>query len=228
MARVPAKQRANRAPTKAQKAPTKATAAAKPAPPAPNTKPPPTPQRLPHWLNKAQMAASLGISTQAFEKWGVPQAAAIGREVFFTVDDVLANRLALIDKRHRDALAALQAEAVGDDEVNAELEKALLTRAQRVGQEIKNAERQRELAPVALIEWTLAKVGGQIAAILESVPLKVKRVLPKLTATEVEHIKREVVKAQNVAAGIVVDLDEYYERNPNGDHEVGEAGAENT
>nr|WP_132773025.1 DNA-packaging protein [Pseudomonas aeruginosa] len=45
------------------------------------------------WLNKSEMAASLGISPQAFDKWGVEPAAKIGREVFYTAQAVLQNRL---------------------------------------------------------------------------------------------------------------------------------------
>jgi hypothetical protein len=34
----------------------------------------------PGWLNKSRMAASLGISVQAFDKWGVQPVERIGRE----------------------------------------------------------------------------------------------------------------------------------------------------
>jgi len=39
--------------------------------------------------------------------------------------------------------------------------------AQRVAQELKNAKNRREVAPIALIDWTLSDVAGQIWAILE-------------------------------------------------------------
>lgn len=42
------------------------------------------------WVNKKTMAASLGISVQAFGKWGVLPVARVGRESFFTVEDVVA------------------------------------------------------------------------------------------------------------------------------------------
>lgn len=181
-------------------------------------------KKLPHWLNKKQMAASCGISVVGFDRWGVPQAGAIGREVFFTVDDVIQNRMDLAEKRRREA-----APPPNKEDLDAEREKLLLVREQRIGQELKNAASRRESAPVALIDWVLSKVGGQIAAILESVPLKVKRLLPRLTATEIEHIKRELVKAQNAAAHVTVDLDEYYEqRDPHGDPQGDPARAAHT
>lgn len=174
----------------------------------------PKPKRLPHWLNKKQMAASLGISVQAFDQWGVEPAARIGREAFYSVDDVLDNRLKRQQERLRSEYVPKDA---AFDPVEADRERMLLTREQRIGQGLKNAQLRRELAPVSVIDWALSKVGGQIAAILESVPLKVKRLLPRLTATEIEHIKREVVKAQNAAARVTVDLDEYYDRDSSGD-----------
>lgn len=150
------------------------------------------------------MAASCGVSVKSFQAWNVEPVARIGRESFFEVSTVLANRLARQTERAR--LAAPSA-----DEIDAERERALLTREQREGQSLKNAQLRKELAPIALIEWTLGKVANQIGAVLDSIPLKVKKVVPRLTAVEVEHIKREVVKAQNAAARVTVDLDEYYD-----------------
>lgn len=49
--------------------------------------------RKPEWLNKSRMADSLGITTQAFDKWGVTPIAKIGRESFYDVRSVLDNRL---------------------------------------------------------------------------------------------------------------------------------------
>ena len=164
---------------------------------------------LTHWLNRTRMAASLGISTQAFDNWRVDSCARIGRETFYTVDAVLQNRLA----KQAERLANSPDEQ--DTQINreqAEREKTLLTREQRIGQELKNAQTRRELAPVSLITWTLSNVGAQISAILESIPLKVKKLLPKLNAADIDHITREILKAQNVAARVTVDLDEYYDQ----------------
>lgn len=36
-------------------------------------------------LNKSDMASSIGISVQAFDKWGVPPVERRGREVFMTL-----------------------------------------------------------------------------------------------------------------------------------------------
>jgi hypothetical protein len=51
-------------------------------------------QVKPFWLNHAEIAAACGVSTQAFDKWGVAPVATVGRETFYMVADVVENRLA--------------------------------------------------------------------------------------------------------------------------------------
>ena len=99
---------------------------------------------------------------------------------------------------------------VGEDGelIDYDRERARLTREQADNTALKNAQLRKELAPVGVMEWALGKIGAQISAILETIPLKVKRRVPRLAAAEVEIIKREVVKAQNMAARVTVDLDE--------------------
>lgn len=167
----------------------------------PSTRTPPK-----HWMNGKTAARSAGVSVQAFTAWGVEQVGAIGRERFYTVEAIVANRLARAEER-RPVPPTQQ-------DLDADTERVLLTREQRIGQELKNAQTRRELAPVDLIDWTLGRVGSQIAAILDSIPLKVKRLVPRMTATELDHIKRELSKAQNAAARVTVDLDEFYLQRP--------------
>ena len=50
-------------------------------------------KKQPHWLNKNNMAKSIGISPTAFAAWGVQPVEKIGREAFFLVADVLEKRL---------------------------------------------------------------------------------------------------------------------------------------
>lgn len=169
----------------------------------------------PFWLNRKQMAEACGISVQAFEKWGVKPVAKLGRETFYLVEDVIENRVARSEQRSNPGGFEDQVKVAHQAELD--YEKLLLTREQRVGQELKNAQTRRELAPVQVIDWALSKVGGQIAAVLESIPLKLKKLCPRLSASEIEAVKREVVKAQNAAARVTVDLDDYYERDPAGD-----------
>src|SRR5471030_1147909 len=84
-------------------------------------------------------------------------------------------------------------------------ERALLAREQRIKIEMINAERRRELAPVALLEATCARVGRRVSAILEAIPSQVKRRLPHLPASDVDAIETEITRARNTAAAMRLD-----------------------
>lgn len=148
-------------------------------------------KKEPHWLNKSQIAKSLGISVQAFDKWGVEPVAKHGREVYFTVRDVLDNRLA-----HADARRA-QYDAEAD---NYEAQRTRLTREQADKLEMENAVTRREQAPVQLLEWALSEMAQQVSAILGAIPSKIKKRVPSLTSTEMTNINREIIKGQNAAS----------------------------
>jgi phage terminase Nu1 subunit (DNA packaging protein) len=172
------------------------------------------PKRQTYWLTHDGMAKACGISVQAFRMWGVPSVAKIGRNAFYLVSDVLANRL-----QRQAAKQQQTAEPATDLELtrSEREEKLRLTKAQAEGQELKNAQLRKELAPVDVIEWVIGKAGGQISAILDALPSQLKKRNPKLTASNIETIRREIVKAQNAASQMTVDLDEYYERNESPD-----------
>lgn len=143
-----------------------------------------------HWLNKSQLAKSLGISTQAFDKWGVQPVAKIGRENFYLVRDVLDNRLA--------HMAARQPAALDPEDYDAQ--RTRLTKEQADQLEMKNAVTRREQAPVQLLEWALAEMAQRVSAVLGAIPSKIKKRVPALSSTEMTHITREIVKAQNAAS----------------------------
>lgn len=160
------------------------------------------------WLTQEQMAASCDISKAGFQNWGVDPVEKIGRYTYYRVADVLVNRLANQKERLQKT-----AESVSDQELTrAELEAKLrLTVARREWQELKNAQMRKELAPVHIIQWTLGKAASQISAILDALPMQLKKRNPKLTASNIELIKREIIKTQNAAAQITIDFDEYDE-----------------
>jgi len=156
------------------------------------------------WLNKREMAASLGISVQAFAAWGVEPVARIGRETFFTTRDVMLNR-----DEHKAARSKRADEVLGEGGSSLDLARELLIREQHEGQALKNAEMRRELAPVGVIQWALGRVASQLSAQLDSLVPRLKHSAPFLTAANLEQVTREVVKAKNACARIQVDLDEY-------------------
>ena len=81
----------------------------------------------PHWLNQRTAALSCGVSTKSFAEWRVEPCARIGKEVFYTVADIVQNRLSRqlerFNKTVDDAPSSLDREA-------AERERTLLTRKQ--------------------------------------------------------------------------------------------------
>lgn len=150
-------------------------------------------KKEPYLLNKSQMAKSLGISTQAFDKWGVEPVARIGNQAFFEARAVLDNRLA-----HQ--AAQLQPATDDLDQGTLDYERLRLTRAQADGQEIKNEIARGKTAPVEIITQVLSKIAGEASGELDSLPLNIKRRHPELDSQIIEAIKRHCVKAQNAIA----------------------------
>ena len=153
------------------------------------------------WINQKTAAASCGITVVGFQKWKVPQVGKVGRSAYYTVADILKTRLEnqrrLVSKEDEDG-----------EETNYGKEKARLTKAQADTAELKNDQVRGELAPIQLIQTTVSRVANQIAAILETIPMKVKRKSPNLTAMDVEIMKKEITKIQNLATEVEVDFDE--------------------
>lgn len=170
--------------------------------------------RQPHWLNKSRMAASLGISTQAFDKWGVEPVARIGREAFYDVRSILENRLAQAERKHQpegDLPEGIDPLA----EHKLTQERLRLTAAQADAQEKKNQVADRQLVPVGFAVFALGRLAAQIGSILDTVPLKLRRKHPDLDVRHVESLQREIALARNTASdlGDLLPgmLDEYVE-----------------
>ena len=80
-----------------------------------------------------------------------------------------------------------------------------LTIAQAEAQEIKNQVAKKELAPLSLLESALMRWAESTASIFESIPIKLKRKHPDLTARKLTEIKKELAKARNEMAKVQVD-----------------------
>lgn len=164
------------------------------------------------WLNKSEMAASLGISPQAFDKWGVQPIKRIGREAFYTVADVVENRI-----QH----AARKQQPEGelpeglDPYAEAKLtqERLRLTKAQAYAQEQKNQVQDKLLVPVPFATFALAKIAAKIGSALETVCKTVSRRHPDADPLVMESFEREIALARNLSAEFSDDipgiLDEY-------------------
>lgn len=156
-----------------------------------------TPTKQRGWLNKSEMAASLGISVQAFDKWGVKPIERIGREAFFTAEAVLENRLNReAEKQQPEGLDGIDPLA----EAKLTQERLRLTAAQAVGQELKNEVTRRKSVPVEFALFVLSRIAAEIASGLDTLPLTLKRRHPDLEVRHIESVQREIAKVRNRAA----------------------------
>jgi terminase small subunit / prophage DNA-packing protein len=160
-------------------------------------------------VNKKTICLMLGISTQAFDKWRVSPALSEGRERFFDVRDVIDNRL------EHQAAKANPAEGQGGDTKELAQKRAeeeyLLTLERRKGQQLKNELAAGEVIPTEFATWAIAKLAAQIASILDTLPLTVRRAHPDLETRHIDSIAKEVAKARNEAATIGESLPEMVE-----------------
>ena len=161
-----------------------------------------------HWLNKSEMATALGISVQAFDKWGVKPVAQRHQfgEAFYAVRDVLDNRLEWQRKKLEPPAQDLDAAGLILEKEHAELE---WTQARAEGQRLKNAAMKRELAPVAMVQWAISQAGSQIAAVLGTIKGRLKRTQPNLTNAALHEIEQIAVEVQNVAADVRLDWNDF-------------------
>ena len=105
-----------------------------------------------HLLNKKNMAESLGISTQAFDKWGVKPHKKVGRQTFFRVQDVVENRIENELKKNNNRVNP------AGEKIDLELERAMLTQQQRITQQIKNEILEGRAIPVEAARDVLARI----------------------------------------------------------------------
>ncbi|RPA32597.1 terminase small subunit [Shewanella frigidimarina] len=167
-----------------------------------------TPDAEPVLLNKTDLCKSLGISTQAFDKWDVPIHSKKGRECLYTMSDVVGNRVANERKKH-----VSNPTPEDNDKPNIEFERYRLIKAQAYGQELKNEKDGKEVVEVTFCSFVLSRIAAQISPVLDQIHIRVKRKFPDMPERTIDAIRAEVIKSQNTAAelanGIEDLLDEY-------------------
>lgn len=147
------------------------------------------------WLNKSEMADSLAISTQAFDKWGVEPVARIGREVFYDTRSVLDNRL-----RRAEAKPQLSEDIDPLAEQKLVQERLRLTAAQAEAVELKNREANKILIPADFLTFSLTRLVPEISSTLDTLPMVVRRRHPELEPRHIETLEREATKIRNACA----------------------------
>ena len=87
-----------------------------------------------------------------------------------------------------------------------QMERALLAREQKLKLRRQNKIADGKIAPVDQLTAALSSVISQQVAILEAIPMNVKRSYPAITARELEIIKKEIAKCRNLAAGVTLEI----------------------
>jgi phage terminase Nu1 subunit (DNA packaging protein) len=163
--------------------------------------------RKPEWLNKTRMADSLGISTQAFDKWGVAAVAKIGRESFYDVRSVLENRIKHAGQKQ-------QPVDENGNEIDPLIEYKLqqarlrLTEGQATAQERRNKVKDGELVPADFAVFALGRLAAMLGSTLDTVPKNLRRKHPDFEARHLEAVEREIAVTRNEAAGLAEAIPE--------------------
>lgn len=161
--------------------------------------------RQPYWLNRTRMAESLGISVQAFDKWGVQPVARIGRESFYDVRSVLNNRIENQKGKQQP----------GHEDVDPmlaykhELEKYRLTKEQADSWARKNRIGEKEVVPVGFMTFALVKLSALLASTFDTIPKNIKRKHPDFEIRHMEAVEREISVTRNEAAGLAEKIPEF-------------------
>ena len=154
-------------------------------------------------LNKSDMASSIGISVQAFDKWGVPPVERRGREVFYDVKTVLE-----IDRERRQQN---QKSSGGERLLQARVN---LTEEQAIAQRLKNQVAEHKVIDTAFSIFALSRLSGELASVLDSIPLSMQRKFPELTGRQLAYLKELVAKGANKCVESAEKMkefaDEYY------------------
>lgn len=161
------------------------------------------PEKQRGWLNKSEMADSLGISTQAFDKWGVEPVSRIGREAFFDARSVLDNRLRKAEAKPQpdDAIDPLAEQKLTQERLR-------LTAAQAEAQELKNEVARRTLIPADFAVFALGHIVPEVASLMDTLPMTLRRKHPDLEARHITTLEREATKVRNACAGFADKLPE--------------------
>ncbi|EFO0295196.1 terminase small subunit [Escherichia coli] len=163
-------------------------------------------------VNKKQLADIFGASIRTIQNWqeqGMPvlRGGGKGNEVLYDSAAAIkwyAERDAEIEneKLRREVEELRQASETDLQPGTIEYERHRLTRAQADAQELKNARDSAEVVETAFCTFVLSRIAGEIASILDGIPLSVQRRFPELENRHVDFLKRDIIKAMNKAAAL--------------------------
>ncbi|NKI17427.1 DNA-packaging protein [Spongiibacter sp. KMU-166] len=160
-------------------------------------------QAPPGTISKRVILEALTITPQALGKWGLRPAGRVGREVFYNLEDFcriwVEKRGATEIDRNLDDEDRESARQVTQGRLEEEYK---LTKARRIAQELKNEEKEGRLISTDFATFALSRIAAQIATILDTLPLSMRRAHPDLEPRHIDALTREIAKARNTAAQV--------------------------
>lgn len=136
----------------------------------------------PALLKKKDMAESLGISVQAFDKWGVEPVLREGRAAYFSVKDVVENRLSKVQAKQQP----------GSEDLDPIQERARLTYHQANIAELDEEVKRGSLIPAETVEQVWSDMLASFRAKVLSVPTKTAHQFVALTdLSEIQDALKE-------------------------------------
>ena len=162
-------------------------------------------------VNKKRLSEIFGVSVRTIQNWqeqGMPvvRGGGKGNEVLFesaaAIEWYSARDAAIENEKLRKEVEDLRIASESDQPGTIEYERHRLTRAQADAQELKNAKESAEVVETAFCTFVLSRVAGEIASILDGIPLSVQRRFPELENRHIDFLKKDIIKAKNKAAAL--------------------------
>ena len=163
-------------------------------------------------VNKKRLSEIFGVSIRTVQNWqdqGMPVARGGGKgnEVLYDSAAVIewysARDAAIENEKLRKEVEDLRLASESDLQPGtSDYERHRLIRAQADTQELKNAKDTAEVVETAFCTFVLSRVAGEIASILDGIPLSVQRRFPELENRHIDFLKKDIIKAMNKAAAL--------------------------
>jgi phage terminase Nu1 subunit (DNA packaging protein) len=149
-------------------------------------------------MRKVDLAQSLGITTRAFDYWGVPPAASFERTHCYNIKDVVDNRVAQAKGDH------VTEGGEGLTKAKADL---LLVKQKVRNQKFKNDLEEGQYVKVEILEQVFALAGSKIGAELDTFYMLLKRKYNTMSAEMIADIDTSARNCSNAIAALEFDLE---------------------
>jgi len=135
-------------------------------------------------LSLAQLSQVTGKAYNTLKRLlvGLEPVAKDGRTLYFDAPAALAKIYQAKEEQEKDRLDRLRADQI----------------------EFDLAVKRGEYAPIEAVKYAIGDMSGQVNAIFEGIPKRIKQSMPSLRAREMKILERELVKAENAIAEINV------------------------